>query len=105
MEQIQSTYKNDIFVSREQKKIPFNQVTFSAHNAYEIYVLLEGERRAYIGDNIYDTCAGDVLMLRPDIPHRSEGNTPYGGLCFQFTESLLSLSAVHLSLNCLNCIT
>ena len=89
MEQIQSVYKNDIFVSREQKSIPFNQVTFSAHNAYEIYILLHGEREVYVDDKVYDTGVGSALMIRPDVPHRSEGNTPYGGLCFQFTESFL----------------
>lgn len=89
MEQIQTTYKNDIFVSWEEKSIPFNQVTFSSHNAYEIYILLEGERRAYVGDKVYGTCGGDALMLRSNVPHRSEGNTPYRGICIQFTESRL----------------
>lgn len=89
MGQIQTTYKNDIFVSWEEKSVPFYLTAFSSHNAYEIYVLLEGERRAYIGDGIYDTCAGNAIMIAANVPHRSEGNTPYRGICIQFTEEQL----------------
>lgn len=78
-------YKNDIFVSWEKKTVPFHIAEFSAHNAYEIYVLLEGERRVYIGDKVYDTCAGNAIMLAANVPHRSEGATPYRGICIQFT--------------------
>lgn len=89
MEQVRSTYKNDIFVSWEEKTVPFPIAAFSSHNAYEIYVLLEGERRVYIGDRIYETCAGTAAMIAANVSHRSEGTTPYRGVCIQFTEKQL----------------
>lgn len=91
MEQIPTTYqyKNDIFVSWEEKLCPFHLMTFASHNAYEIYILLEGERRVYIGDKNYNICAGNVIMIAANILHRSEGNIPYKGICIQFTEEQL----------------
>lgn len=82
-------YKNDIFVSLEEKTVPFHIAAFASHNAYEIYILLEGERRVYIGDKIYDTSAGSAVLIGAGVPHRSEGNTPYRGICLQFTERQL----------------
>lgn len=82
-------YKNDIFVSLEEKTVPFHIAAFTSHNAYEIYILLEGERRVYIGDRIYDTGAGSAVLIGAGVPHRSEGNTPYRGICLQFTERQL----------------
>ena len=89
MEQIRTTYKNDIFVSWEEKTVPFHIASFTSHNAYEIYVLLKGERRVYIGEKIFETHAGAAAMIAANVSHRSEGTTPYRGICIQFTEKQL----------------
>lgn len=89
MEQMYSVYKRDIFVSLEEKTSPFHVMSFSSHGAYEIYLLLSGKRSVFVEERVYETEAGDVLLLRPEVKHRSEGSVPYRGICIQFSEKQL----------------
>lgn len=90
MEYIQSIYINDIIVSEEEKNVPFNILSLSRHNAYEIYILLQGERIVYVDGKTYTTVAGDAVLIKSNVDHRSEGITPYKGICLQFTEEVLN---------------
>ncbi len=86
---LQSLLLDNLFILSEEKTVPFKITDFSAHNAYEIYLLLEGERKIFIGDKIYETRSGDAAFIRKDERHKSEGNTPYRGICLQFTDKYL----------------
>ena len=82
----QSTLADDIFISVETLLPTCSFPTYHAHNVYEIYILNSGERNIFIGSKLYHTSPGVVAMIRPHIPHRSFGNTPYSGICVEFSK-------------------
>ncbi len=45
------------------------------HDSYEIYYLVKGEMRYLIGDEIYNVCAGDMVLIPAGVLH----NTTYHG--------------------------
>lgn len=59
---------------------------YEAHPAYEIYILYSGERYMYLGNALYHIQRGDAVMVAPETPHRSFGNTPYTGICIEFSD-------------------
>ena len=85
----QSTLADDIFISVETLLPTCSFPTYHAHNVYEIYILNSGERNTFIGSKLYHTSPGVVAMIRPHIPHRSFGNTPYSGICVEFSKGYL----------------
>ena len=85
----QSTLADDIFISVETLLPTCSFPTYHAHNVYEIYILNSGERNIFIGSKLYHTSPGVVAMIRPHIPHRSFGNTPYSGICVEFSKGYL----------------
>ena len=85
----QSTLADDIFISVETLLPTCSFPTYHAHNVYEIYILNSGERNILIGSKLYHTSPGVVAMIRPHIPHRSFGNTPYSGICVEFSKGYL----------------
>ncbi len=44
------------------------------HNYYEVYYLLEGERKYFIDSNLYSLEEGDLVLVPPDVLHRSVGD-------------------------------
>lgn len=43
------------------------------HNYYELYYLTEGVRKYFIDDTIYELKEGDIVVIPPDILHRTVG--------------------------------
>lgn len=61
---LQSPLLDNLFIFSEEKSVPFKVKDFSAHNAYEIYLLLEGERRIFIGMGYMKPTVGMQPLLR-----------------------------------------
>ncbi len=49
------------------------------HPDYEIHYMVQGVCRHFIGQNVYDACIGDVLILHPNQYHYQEQSTPRRG--------------------------
>ena len=44
---------------------------FHYHNSFEIYYLVSGNRKMLVQDKVYELCPSDIVLLRPNILHRS----------------------------------
>ena len=62
---------------------------FHCHDVYELYLLKSGQRDIYIGNRLYTAQPGDTALILPGTPHRSFGDTPYSGVCVEFTEDYI----------------
>lgn len=85
----ESLYQNDYIIHKDNKEYGTNFPTFHYHNCYEIYILKSGIRTLIIDSNVYVTTDYDVAMIKPGEIHRSFGDTPYSGICVNFTDSYL----------------
>lgn len=56
---------------------------FLTHPSEEIVILLQGEADMVLGETTYHLNAGDSLVVRPNMPHRTinTGETPAIGFC------------------------
>lgn len=82
-------YQDELSVNYDQKYVGMNFPVFHCHNVYEIYLLESGERTIVIDDMMYKTYSNDVAMIRPYALHRSFGDTPYRGICINFSDAYL----------------
>ena len=57
-------------IGQKQISMPFLQ----SHDFYEIYYLIEGERKYFIDNAIYQVDEGDVVIVPPNVLHRSIGD-------------------------------
>lgn len=62
---------------------------YASHRAYELYIILSGERYMYLNNVLYHVTAGDAVMISPDIPHRSFGSSAFSGICIEFSDTYL----------------
>lgn len=96
----------DFQIDYDKSKDGYSMPLLHYHNLYELYFLEQGSRRLFINNDIYDTFAGSVYLIRPYVLHRSAGDTPFSGVCIHFSEHYLdkyfSTSAKIRFLNCFN---
>lgn len=85
----QHVYKDDLFAEYDYSDTGKNFPVFHCHNVYEIYLLEHGERNIVIDDRMYRTEGGDAAMIRSFELHRSFGDTPYSGICINFSGKYL----------------
>lgn len=104
MKTLESTLSDDIFITLETTREAGTFPAYHSHNVYEIYILASGNRTMFIGNIPYSVVAGDAAMIQPHIPHRSYGNTPYSGICIEFSGKYIndnfSADEVSLILSC-----
>ncbi len=91
MKAIKCIVNDDLFIQYDQKEYPVPMPTFHYHDIYEIYILQTGIRHIIINNLVYKTEALDAAMIRPNEFHRSYGDTPYSGICLNFSERFLDL--------------
>ncbi len=62
------------------------------HNYYELYYLTEGVRKYFIDDTIYELEEGDIVVIPPDILHRTVGTDKefYSRILLCFPPELLN---------------
>lgn len=94
----------DIYSSRRDFFVDTNRIDYAwsmknshLHNSYEIYYLVEGNRLILIRDKVYELYAGDLVLLRPNVFHRSMGDCPHERFNIVFTENTLSEYFTHIS--------
>ena len=72
---VRSLLKNSIYT----KEIKSDKLSdqFHFHNAYEIALIIEGNGRRIVGDNIDNFSNGDLTILGPNIAHASYSDKKY----------------------------
>lgn len=72
---VRSLLKNSIYT----KEIISDKLSdqFHFHNAYEIALIMEGNGRRIVGDNIDTFSNGDLIILGPNIAHASYSDKKY----------------------------
>ena len=72
---VRSLLKNSIYT----KEIISDKLSdqFHFHNAYEIALIIEGNGRRIVGDNIGNFSNDDLIILGPNIPHASYSDRKY----------------------------
>lgn len=72
---------------RETNK-EWNMADLQAHNFYEIYYLLKGERDIFIEDKIFTLHENSIVIIPPFYMHKTEGG-PYQRINVYLSEDLL----------------
>jgi len=89
MNYVKHIYDDDLIAGFEKTFVGLHFPIFHCHNVYEIYILEEGERNLIIDDLMYKTRDYDAAMIKAYSCHRSYGDTPYSGLCINFSDKYL----------------
>ena len=82
----------DFFVvEREKRKRPVNMPDMHYHNYYEIYYLISGKIRYFIGDHVYDVYPGDVVLIPPGTIHKTakSADSPTDRLLIHFKKDFV----------------
>ena len=81
---------NDYFdINRNTVEYKWNMGDFHNHISYEIYYLEKGGRKMLVQDRVYDLSAGDVLLIKPDILHRSMHSGSHTRINIVFSDEFL----------------
>lgn len=75
---------------RQQKK-EFHMADLQAHDFYEIYYLLKGNRNIFIEDKIFTLSEDSVVIIPPFLMHKTEGG-PYKRINLYISGDLLDES-------------
>ncbi len=76
-------------MSYEEHEEGFTMPEFHFHNDYEIYILERGTRIVSIGEDIFTTGAGDVVLFDSEAHHKSKGSEGFAGICIHLSERYL----------------
>jgi quercetin dioxygenase-like cupin family protein len=55
---------------------PGTQVPYQTHPTEQLVHMLSGKLRIWIGDEVHEVGAGEVVLIPPDVPHRGEAVGP-----------------------------
>lgn len=61
----------DFYINYIQRDKPFNMPVQHYHNSYEIYYLIDGTRRMFMEDSLFELKSGGVWLIKPFILHHS----------------------------------
>ena len=77
-----------IEIEYRQTKKEWNMADLQAHNFYEIYYLLKGERNIFIEDKIFTLHENSIVIIPPFYMHKTEGG-PYKRINIYLSDDLL----------------
>lgn len=81
----------------------FKMASMHYHSSYELYYLEVGSREYFVEDRLFHVCAGDFVLIPPQMLHRTGGE--YGARTLvsfteHFLESVFSRDAIDRMLQC-----
>ena len=71
---IQQAFSNKFFAERSSYVRHKSMNYLHMHNYYEVYYLVEGKRNYFIDSNLYTLEEGDLVVVPPNVLHRSVGD-------------------------------
>lgn len=63
--------KRTIYISRSASRSVWNMDAMHAHKSHEIYFLISGQRRYFVGHSIYDVAPGNLVFIPTTQLHRT----------------------------------
>lgn len=81
---------DNFYIDEKRVNHKWNMGNFHYHNSYEIYYLAEGNRKMLVQDRVYELIPGDIVLLRPNILHRSMHSGPHMRINIVFTDEFIS---------------
>lgn len=89
------------FIEIEYRKTnkEWNMAELQAHNFYEIYYLLKGERHIFIEDKIFTLHENSIVIIPPFYMHKTEGG-PYERINVYISNDLLDESERKFLVSC-----
>ncbi|MDF2802634.1 MAG: AraC family transcriptional regulator [Anaerocolumna sp.] len=64
------------FIDFIKRITPYQMESKHYHDQYEIYYLISGDRNYFIQDRVYHVEKGDLIIIRPNILHKTVDATP-----------------------------
>lgn len=94
----------NIEIEKDQTKTASDMPEMHSHPCHELYFLLSGERRYFIGHTIYDVHPGNVIIVPKNELHRTtvRNNQGYERYVVYFSDSCISELATLLGKNSLD---
>lgn len=80
----------DFDINTRYRDYEWSMNEFHYHNAYEIYYLLYGQRKILVQDRIYEINAGDIMLFKPNVFHRSISMGHHKRLNIEFTMKFMN---------------
>lgn len=80
-----------IYISKEASRSTRSMAAMHMHQSHELYFLLSGRRRYFIGHNIYELAPGNLIFIPKDTLHRTtaSGHAGYERYVVNFFEPAL----------------
>ena len=84
-------YYESLLIERTKNTAVCDMADTHVHAPYELYFLLSGERRYLIGHKIYHVSAGDLIIIPPNVIHRTTilNNRGYDRYVLYFSEEAI----------------
>ena len=88
---MQQNYEGGLRIERMKSHIPWDMAEVHSHNYHEIYYLLSGKRRYFVGHSIYDVEEGDLVIIPKNTLHRTNrrGGESYERYVVYFSDEFL----------------
>ena len=62
-----STLQDSVYV--KDVHVPYLDIPFHFHNAYEMVLILKSDGKRIVGDNVEPFSDGDLILMGPNLPH------------------------------------
>lgn len=88
---IQVSHSN-FFVEKIRRTTKYEMPSYHMHDDYEIFYLIEGERKYFINDTIYKISSGNLILIDMNEIHKTDDFSDYchERIVLNFTSTLLS---------------
>lgn len=79
------------YIDRKDARSPWSMATMHAHKSHELYFLVSGRRRYFVGHSIYDVEPGNLVLIPKGMLHRTTtpGRAGYERYVINFFETFL----------------
>lgn len=79
------------YIDRRDARSPWSMATMHAHKSHELYFLVSGQRRYFVGHSIYDVEPGNLVLIPKGMLHRTTapGRAGYERYVINFFENYL----------------
>lgn len=81
--------KQNFDINSRRRERPWSMKAFHYHDSYELYYLAGGSRRILVQDRIYELNAGDAVLFKPNIFHRSMNSGAHIRYNIEFTSEFM----------------
>ncbi|MDO5398868.1 MAG: AraC family transcriptional regulator [bacterium] len=81
--------QKDFFIEHNQRDYSWSMHKFHYHNSYEIYYMNGGKRTFLLENKYYELNPGDVMLFRPNVPHKTIGTHPHEKFGVEFSKGFL----------------